>query len=267
MLDDFLTRALLAAVGVALAAGPLGCFVIWRRMAYFGDATAHSALLGVALGLALQWPILVGVLLIAGAMAASVALLSASEKMAADTLLGVFSHAALAVGVVAISLTPGVRVDLIGYLFGDILAVGRGDLALIWGGSAAILAVLAWRWRALLNATLSAPLTIAEGGDPNAARLLLMLALALIVAVAMQVVGLLLVTAMLILPAAAARPLAVTPERMAVAASLLGALGALLGLEASVAFDTPSGPTIVVALFGQFCLLNLVAALRRTPAR
>lgn len=266
MLDDFMTRAALAAVAAALVAGPLGCFVVWRRMAFFGDATAHSALLGVALGIALEIPILAGVLAIAVAMAVGVSALATRETIAVDTLLGVFSHAALAIGLVAISLTPGVRVDLMGYLFGDILAVSRSDLAMIWVGAVLVGAVVAWRWRALVNSTLSGPLAVAEGGDPNAARLLLTLSLALIIAISMQVVGLLLVTSLLILPAAAARPMARTPEGMAVIAALLGAGGALAGLYGSEAFDTPSGPMIVTTLFGLFCAVHAVVAAQRLRA-
>ena len=154
LLDDFLVRALLAGIAVALAAGPLGCFVVWRRMAYFGDATAHAALLGVTLALATSLPVVAGVALAALAMALTVSL-AAGRSYAADTLLGVASHAALAAGLVALSFMPGVRVDLIGYLFGDILAVTRTDLAVIFAGAALIVALLAWRWQSLLLATLN----------------------------------------------------------------------------------------------------------------
>lgn len=263
LLDDFLFRAGLAGVGVALAAGPLGCFVIWRRMAYFGEAAAHSALLGVALGLALQMPIMIGVLLVASAMALLVGSRPARTQFAPDAALGVYSHAALALGLVAISQMPGVRIDLMSYLFGDILAVGRTDLALLWSGAAVIGAALLWRWRALLNMTLGEELSVAEGGRPDIDRLALTLCLALVIAIGMQVVGLLLVTSMLILPAAAARPLAQTPEAMAIMAAGIGAAGAAGGLAASYHLDAPSGPMIVVTLFVVFCLAGLAQAVRR----
>ncbi|WP_285670115.1 metal ABC transporter permease [Paralimibaculum aggregatum] len=258
MLDDFLVRAALAGLGVALAAGPLGCFVVWRRMAYFGDATAHAALLGVALALALEISITLGVLAAATAMAFAVSALS-GRRLAMDTALGVAAHAALAAGLVAVALIAPRGLDLEAYLFGEILAVTRADLAAIWGGGAAVLAVLAWRWAPLLTATLSPDLAHAGGIDPRAERIGLTLMIAVVVAVALKVVGALLITAMLIVPAAAARPLVRTPEAMAAAAALIGALAALAGLWASFRWDTPTGPTIVSVAAGLF-LLSAIGA-------
>jgi len=257
LLDDFLVRALLAGVGVAVAAGPLGCFVVWRRMAYFGDATAHAALLGVTLALATELPVVAGVTLAALAMALTVSL-GVGRSYAADTLLGVASHGALAAGLVGLSFMHGVRVDLMGYLFGDILAVTRGDLAVIFAGAAVIVALLGWRWRRLLLATLSEDLAAAAGVDPRRERLILTLALALLVAVALKVVGVLLVTAMLIVPAAAARGFARTPEAMAAGAVAVGAVAAVAGLAGSWRFDTPAGPSIVVAAVVALVAINLV---------
>ena len=261
-LDDFLVRAVLAGVGVALAAGPLGCFVVWRRMAYFGDATAHAALLGVTLSLATALPVVLGVAVAALAMALTVAAF-AGRSYAADTLLGVASHGALAAGLVALSFLSGVRVDLMGYLFGDILAVTRGDLVVIWVGAALVVALVAWRWRRLLLATLNEDLAAASGIDSARERLILTLALALLVAVALKVVGVLLVTAMLIVPAAAARSFARTPEAMAVGAVAVGALASVAGLAGSWRLDTPAGPSIVVAAVLALIVGNAVRGLRR----
>ncbi|MCL5779059.1 metal ABC transporter permease [Limibaculum sp. FT325] len=251
MLDDFMIRAALAGIGVALAAGPLGCFVVWRRMAYFGDATAHASLLGVALALASDLPVLLGVL---GAALATALVLSArwGGTYAADTLLGVVAHASLALGLVAVSFLHGVRIDLMGYLFGDILAVTRADLAVIWAGALAVAALLVLRWRGLMTATLSPDLAFAEGRDPERERLVLTVALALLVAVAIKVVGALLITAMLIVPAAAARGFARTPEGMAALAALIGAGAVIAGVAASFRLDTPAGPSIVVAAVAVF---------------
>jgi zinc transport system permease protein len=253
MLDDFLTRAALGGIGLSLATGPLGSFVVWRRMAYFGDATAHAAILGVALALATDLPIGLGTLVIALAMAATVSTLAA-KGWAMDTTLGVLAHSALAVGLVAVSFVPGVRVDLQSYLFGDILAVSRMDLAYIWGGAALVMALLAWRWSALLTATLSPDLAHASGINPDRERLVLTLALAVVVAVAIKVVGALLIAAMLIIPAAAARGVTRTPEGMAMVASLIGALATLAGLWGSLQWDTPAGPSIIVAATGAFAV-------------
>ena len=255
-MDDFLVRAFLAGVGVALIAGPLGCFVVWRRMAYFGDATAHAALLGVALALATDLPILVGVLIIAAMMAIGTAAL-ASGRYAMDTVLGVAAHAGLALGLVAIALVDSIRVDLMAYLFGDVLAVSTIDLAYIWGGALVIALILWRRWNDLLNATLNEELAYAEGGNPAFGRLLLNLLLAFLITIAMKIVGVLLITALLIIPAAAARPLARTPEGMAGLAVALGMVAVTLGLNASLRLDTPAGPSIVVAAAFAFIVTNL----------
>lgn len=261
MLDDFLIRAALAGLGLALAAGPLGAFVVWRKMAYFGDATAHAAILGVALALALGLPVLLGTTLVALAMAGTVSAL-AGRGWAMDALLGVLSHAALAFGLVAVSFLPGVRVDLQAFLFGDILAVTRMDLVVIWGGAAAILALLASRWSALLTATVSEDLALAAGLSPARDRLILTLSLALVVAVALKVVGALLVAAMLIIPASSARALSRTPEQMAFGAVICGAASVLGGLALSLHQDTPAGPSIIAMAALVFAASLIVARLR-----
>jgi zinc transport system permease protein len=261
-LDDFLMRALLAGIGVALIAGPIGCFVVWRRMAYFGDASAHAALLGVAIALVIELPILTGVLVITMSMAAGTAML-ASGRYAMDTVLGVAAHSALAAGLVALSLIDGVRIDLMAYLFGDVLAVSSADLAMIWGG-ALIVGLILWRfWRALLNATLNEELAFAEGLQPQRYRMLLNLLLAFLIAIAMKIVGVLLITAMLIIPAAAARPLAKTPEGMAGLAVAIGVLSVVIGLRGSIDFDTPTGPTIALSAALIFVAINIVSGLCR----
>jgi zinc transport system permease protein len=254
-------RAGLAGLGLALAAGPLGCFVVWRRMAYFGGATAHAAILGIALALALEVPVFGAVLVCALAMALLVSH-GLGRDYATDTALGVAAHGALAAGLVALALLPGRPVDLEGYLFGDILAVTWADLAMIWSGGAAVLALLAWRWGPLLTATVSADLAAAEGGRPERERLVLMVALATIVAVGLKVVGALLITSMLIVPAAAARAFAGTPERMAGAAVGIGAASVVAGLSGSLHADLPAGPAIVVAAVALFAL----AVILRGPA-
>ncbi len=259
LLDDFLIRAFLAGLGVSLIAGPLGCFVVWRRMAYFGDATAHASLLGVAIALATDLPIMAGVLMITAIMAIGTAML-ASGRYAMDTVLGVAAHAGLALGLVALALVD-VRVDLMGYLFGDVLAVSVTDLLIIWGG-ASVIGLCLWRsWNNFLNATLNEELAHAEGGNPKRERLLLNLFLAALVAMAMKIVGILLITALLIIPAAAARPMARTPEGMAGLAVALGMLAVVAGLNASLRLDTPAGPSIVVAAAFGFLLTNLAQML------
>lgn len=258
MLDDFLIRALLAGIGLALVTGPLGCFVVWRRMAYFGDTMAHSALLGVALGLVLEIDLTVGVFVAAALVSLALTALERRGGLSADALLGILSHAALALGLVALAFMTWVRVDLLGFLFGDILAVSRLDIAVIWGGGALVLALTALLWRPLLAASVDEELAAAEGLSPARSRLAFMLMMALVVAIAMKIVGVLLITALMIIPAATARRFATTPEAMAALAALFGALAVAGGLYGSLGFDTPSGPSIVVAALVLF-LVSLPA--------
>ncbi len=262
MLDDFMVRATLAGLGVALAAAPLGCFVVWRRMAYFGDATAHAAILGVALALALSVSVFAGAMAVALLMALTVSLLS-DRGFAMDTLLGVLAHSALAFGLVAVSFLTGIRIDLMAYLFGDILAVSRGDLGVIWAGAALVVALIGWRWSALLTATLDTDLAHASGIDPRREQLVLTLSLAITVAVAIKVVGVLLIAALLIVPSAAARPLSRTPEGMALIAAAIGGLSAVVGLRAAYMFDTPAGPSIVCVAAIIFALTSAWGGFRK----
>lgn len=263
MLDDFFTRALLAGVGVALMAGPLGCFVVWRRMAYFGDTMAHSALLGVALALLLNLNLMAGVFAVAVLVSIALLVLQRRQALSSDALLGILSHATLAVGLVIVAFMTWVRFDLMGFLFGDILAVSKADLAAIYGGAAVVLAVLAQIWRPLLAGTVSAEIAEAEGARPEQARIVFMILMAMVIALAMKVVGVLLITSLLIIPAATARQHSKTPEAMAALATALGALAVVGGLFGSLRFDTPSGPSIVVAALLLFLLSLLPLKLNR----
>ncbi|MEQ9144187.1 MAG: iron chelate uptake ABC transporter family permease subunit [Parvibaculaceae bacterium] len=267
MLEEFFVRALLGGIGVALIAGPLGCFVVWRRMAYFGDALAHSALLGVALGLMLSIEPVLGVLAAGIVLAVAFTLLQRQQRFAADTVLGLLAHSALALGLVALGLMENLRVDLLGYLFGDVLALSWSDVATIYGGAALVLLALLFIWRRLLAVTVEPELAQADGIDPLLVRLAFSLLLAIVVAMAMQVVGVLLITALLIIPAAAARRFASTPEQMAVLAAGAGMLSVALGLGGSLSFDTASGPSIVVAAMVLFAAANLLAAITGKPQK
>ena len=253
MLSDFIMRAALAGVGTAIAAGFLGSFVVWRRMAYFGDATAHAAVLGVAIALGFQVSILGSVGVVAVLMAVGLWALT-GRGFAADTVLGVLSHGALALGLLAVALVPSARVDLDTYLFGDVLTVSKTDLAVIWGGAAVVVGVLAWRWSQMLTATVSPDLAYAAGIDPRREQLILTLLLAGVVAVSIKVVGALLITALLIIPAAAARNLSRTPEAMAVIAVVCGIVAALGGVGLSFTLNTQAGPSIVCTAAALFVL-------------
>lgn len=260
-LDPFLLRALVAGLITAVIAGPLGAFVVWRRMAYFGDAVSHAAILGVALALGFDISIFVGTLVTAVSMALLVTTMS-RRGWAIDTLLGVLAHAALAIGLVAVSFLPTVRVDLSAYLFGDILTVTYDDLWAMAAGAAVVLGLLIWRWDALLTATISEDLATSLGQNPARERLILTMAMAITVAVAIKVIGALLIAAMLIIPAASARVYARGPESMAVIASLMGAGAVCLGLWASLTWDTPAGPSIIVAATISFVVSVAIQQMR-----
>lgn len=257
-MDELLLRALAAGFGLAAVAGPLGCFVVWRRMAYFGDTLAHAALLGIVAGLLLGVNLALGVAAVCVAIALTLAAAEGGGRLPSDTVLGILSHGALAAGLVLLSLMERVRVDLMGWLFGDILAVSAADLGWVWGGGSAVVAALVLVWRPLVAMTVDEDLARVEGHPVALARVALMLLVALVVAAAMKVVGILLVTAMLVVPAAAARRLARTPEQMAVLAALAGAVAVAAGLGASWRYDTPSGPSIVVAAVALCALLQAV---------
>lgn len=246
-MSNFLVLALCAGVGIALIAGPLGSFVVWRRMAYFGDTLAHSALLGVALGLLMQIPINFSVLVICISIAGLLVFLQHQKLIATDTLLGILAHSSLALGMVVVSLLPTVRIDLMAYLFGDLLSVTKTDLIWIYGSFALVSLLLTRYWNQLLAITLDEELAQVEGVDVRKIKLVLMLLMALVIAIAMKIVGVLLITSLLIIPAATARRLSKTPEMMAAVASLLGCIAVGLGLFASMTWDTPAGPSIVLS--------------------
>ncbi len=253
MLDDFFVRAMLAGIGIALCVGPLGCFVVWRRMAYYGDTMAHSALLGVALSFLFDLSLSFGVFIVALLVSFILVALQRRKSLPTDSLLGILSHSSLAIGLVLVAFMSWVRIDLEAYLFGDILAVSKLDLVIVYLGAIVILAVLSVVWRSLLVATISEDLALVEGFRPERSKLVFIVLMAGVVAIAIKIVGVLLITALLIIPAASARRFATTPEKMAVLSSVIGVVAVVAGLMGSLEFDTPSGPSIVVAamlLFG-----------------
>jgi len=266
MIDDFLIRALLAGFGIALVAGPLGCFVVWRRMAYFGDTMSHCGLLGVAIGLFAGINLILGVFIACVAVAFLLVFLQQARGLATDTLLGILAHSALSLGLVVISFMPNVRVDLMSYLFGDILAVSMMDLFLIYATAAASMLCIFYIWNKLLALSVHAGLAAAEGIATKSLHIVFMLLIAGLIAAAMKVVGILLITSLLIIPAASARPFARSPEAMAVISVLAGCLGVALGLLASLELDTPSGPSIVVACASLFGLSVIISAIRATKS-
>ncbi len=247
-LDAFVLRAVLAALCMAMMAGAMGCLIVWQRMAYFGDSLAHSALLGVALSLLLQLPLHIGVLVVCVVFSILLTLLRRSPIMAHDTILGILAHSCLALGLVCLALMPSVRIDLHSYLFGDILSVRWRDVYTLMAVTVGVLSVLAWYWNALLRCIVHPDIAAVEGINVQRMQALHTALLTIMVAFAIQVIGILLVTAMLIIPAATARYLSTTPTRMAIMASILAMVASGAGVWASFTVDVPTSPTIVVAM-------------------
>ncbi|NKB50362.1 MAG: iron chelate uptake ABC transporter family permease subunit [Alphaproteobacteria bacterium] len=263
-MDDFLIRAAIGGIGVAAVTGPLGAFVVWRRMAYFGDALAHSALLGVALGLLIGSNTNVSIIAVCIAVALLLVALQRQRYLASDTVLGILAHGTLSLGLVVVALQGSVRVDLFALLFGDVLAMTVSDLYWIYGGGVVALALLLWLWRPLLAVTVHEDLARVEGVNVVAVQLGFMVVIALVIAVAIKIVGILLLTSLLVIPAAAARRVSSTPEMMAILAALIGTVSVIGGLSGSLQWDTPAGPSVVLAAVVLFALVMLLPAGRRT---
>ena len=247
MMDDFFIRALIAGTGVALVAGPLGCYVVWRKLAYFGDALSCAALLGVALAILFEINTTLAVFSVSVFISMTLLLLQSRVNLSSDALLGLLSHSALAFGMLTLSFMTWVRVDLMGFLFGDILAVSPFDIGIIWGGGACVLILLVIYWHSFFAATVNIEIAQVEGMKPEQANIVLMLMMAVVIAISMKIVGVLLITSMLIFPAAIARRFAAGPEHMALLAAIIGILVVFSGMFSSLYWDTPSGPSIVVA--------------------
>ena len=254
MFDDFFTRALIAGVGIAIIAGPLGCLVIWRRLSYFGDTLSHSALLGVTLAYAFSINITLSVFIISSVVAILLINLQKRTKLAGDSLLGLLAHSTLAIGLVLIGFLSSIRFDLMGLLFGDILAVTTEDIALVWIGGIIILGILYFIWKSLFSATVNYDLAAAEGMKPEISNLIFTLLLAAVIALSIKMIGALLITGLLLIPAAIARNLSNSPKQMIIIAILAGIASVVLGLFTSLELNTSSGPSIVVVSLALFIL-------------
>ena len=253
MFDDFFIRALIAGVGIALVTGPLGCFIIWRRLSFFGDTLAHAALLGVTMAVFFEINIAFSVFLISSVVALILLKLQQTTKLPGDALLGLLAHSSLAVGLVVIGVLTSIRFDIMGLLFGDILAVNQNDLLLIWIGGALILLILKFIWRPLFASTVNYELAEAEGMKPDKFNAIFTVLMAAVIAISIKIVGLLLITGMLIMPAAMGRNLSNNPQQMVILSVIAGLLSVIIGLFSSLQFNTPSGPSIITAALILFC--------------
>jgi zinc transport system permease protein len=254
MFEDFLFRALIAGIGIALVTGPLGCFVVWRRLSFFGDTLAHSALLGVILSVSFDINISLSVFVVSSLVALLLLKLQNTTNLASDSLLGLLSHSSLAIGLVVLGFLSFIRFDIMGVLFGDILSVNVNDLLIIWIGGATILVVL-WRiWKPLFAATVNYELAEAEGMQPDRINVIFTILLAALIAISIKMVGLLLITGMLIIPTAMARNLSNNPKQMVIFSIIGGLLSVFIGLYTSFEINTASGPTIITVALILFIL-------------
>ena len=244
---EILFPALLSGILLSLITAPLGAFVVWRKMAYFGDTLSHSALLGVALGIFLQVNPYLAIVMLTLLLAVAMVWLESNTQFSVDTLLGIIAHSCLSLGVVTVGLLKNVRVDLMGYLFGDLLAINYTDLIYISIGVVTVLAVL-------LSATVSPELAQVEGVNIKKMRFILMILTALTIALSMKFVGALIITSLLIIPAAAARRFARTPESMVFNAVLISMFAVVGGLLLSAFYDTAAGPSVVICCAFLFAL-------------
>ena len=254
MLDDFIVRAIMAGIGIALVTGPLGCFVVWRRLSFFGDTLAHSALLGVLISITLDINVSLTIFVVASLVAILLLRLERTTNLAGDSLLGLISHSSLAIGLVILGFLSFIRFDVMGVLFGDILSVNSNDLLVIWIGGALILVVLSYIWKPLFASTVNYELAEAEGMKPERVNAIFTILLAALIAISIKMIGVLLITGLLIIPTAMARNLSDNPRQMVILSIIGGLLSVLIGLYASFEINTSSGPSIVVVALILFIL-------------
>lgn len=254
---DFMFMALIGGIGLAIISAPLGVFMVWQRQSYFSATLAHSALLGISIGLFLQTDLTLSVILTSMLVAAAIFILSQYRQLSSDTLLGILAHSTLALGLILISVQDDIQVDLMGYLFGDILSIDRFDLGMIGATSLLIMLFFHRHWHSMLNLTLNTELAQAEGVPVRRVQFQFVLLMAFMIALSMKMVGVLLVTSLLIIPAAAARKLSHSPEQMLGFSVLIGCLSIIGGLLSSYHWDLPTGPAIVMCATVIFLLLQL----------
>ena len=257
MFDDFLFRAFVAGIGLAIITGPLGCFIVWRRLSYFGDTLSHSALLGVVIAYALSFNIVLSVFVISGIISLSLLYLQKKTNLPNDALLGLLAHSVLAIGLVLLGLLSFIRIDLMGLLFGDILSVNFKDILIVWIGGFFVLMVLIYIWRPLFAGTVNLELAKAEGLNPELANAIFTLLIAAVIAISIKIVGILLITGLLIIPASASRNLSSNPIQMAIISSIIGILSIVSGLYTSITWNTSTGPTILSLALGIFIITLL----------
>ena len=242
----FLVMALIGGLLIAIIASPLGVFMVWQKQSYFGATLAHSALLEVSLSLLFDLNPTLAIIFVSISIGMILFFLEQKSLLSTDTLLGILAHSSLAFGLIILSFQPSVQVDLMNYLFGDILSINQLDIILLISLLVAVLIYFANYWNQLLNLTLNKELAKIDGINIKNVQLAYILLLALLISLAIKIVGILLITSLLIIPAAAAHKLAKSPEQMLIYSLVIAIISVTGGLLASVMQDTPTGPSIVV---------------------
>ncbi len=255
--ESFMLRALGAGILLVLLTGPLGCFLIWRRQAFFGDTLAHASILGVGVGALIGVGAPIGLIVIVALVALFLTYAEGRYGLALDTLLGVLAHGGLAVGLLLASMSGGLAGGINQFLFGDILAVTQQHLVIMAATTLIGLGLVYRFWRGLLSLTLNQELAAADGYDVRVYRLLLMVLTGAVVGLGIKIVGALLISALLIIPAAAARRFATGPEHMAIGAIIVGIVAVTGGLVLSLLINAPAGPAII-SVATAFFLASLI---------
>ncbi|MHA0898761.1 iron chelate uptake ABC transporter family permease subunit [Candidatus Liberibacter solanacearum] len=262
MYNEFFIRALFAGIGIILSTGPLGCFIVWQRMTYFGDTIAHSALLGVAFSLMLNLPLPLCIFMVAALTSIILLQIQKSEFIASDAILGVITHSTISISLIMLSFMTWVNTDLTSFLFGDILAINTNDIIIIWSVGILNIVILIKIWKSLLATTVNYELAKAEGMQPEKVKLIFTMITALMISISIKFIGITLITSLLILPTVTARRFATSPENMVILTTVIGILGVILGLYGSLIFDTPSGPSIIITSL-IFFILSFLRALKK----
>ncbi|MFV0255955.1 iron chelate uptake ABC transporter family permease subunit [Candidatus Liberibacter solanacearum] len=262
MYNEFFIRALFAGIGIILSTGPLGCFIVWQRMTYFGDTIAHSALLGVAFSLMLNLPLPLCIFMVAALTSIILLQIQKSEFIASDAILGVITHSTISISLIMLSFMTWVNTDLTSFLFGDILAVNTNDIIIIWSAGILNIVILIKIWKSLLATTVNYDLAKAEGMQPEKVKLIFTMITALMISISIKFIGITLITSLLILPTVTARRFATSPENMVILTTVIGILGVILGLYGSLIFDTPSGPSIIITSL-IFFILSFLRSLKK----
>lgn len=247
----------LAAAILALISSPLGVFVVWQKQSYFGATIAHAAILGVSFALILNTPITFTTVMISLMIGSTIFYLSRHTNLSNDTLLGILAHSTLALGMVMIALQNNNQIDVMALLFGDLLNIDQTDTYLLLVCLALVFVFFKFYWRSMLNITFNTELAQVEGTPVARVQLMFVLLLSFMIALTMKMVGVLLITSMLIIPAAAARKLSATPQQMLFWTGIISLLSVVFGILGSIQYDIPTGASIVLASSIIFVMLQL----------